>query len=102
MEAGQDHQLRLELLQTGHKRLQRAHPSVGHIMGEDEAVGLRCLSRAPAFALKEKMKPSGTPLCGRALSGESLYPLFTCFVLQDEVKLIYLLERLRRDVDLLV
>lgn len=47
VEARQHHQLRLELIQTGHKRFQRAHLAIGHVVGEDEAVGLRRLSRGP-------------------------------------------------------
>lgn len=48
----QDNQIRLKLIQTRHKRFQRAHPPVGHVMGKDEAVGLRCLSRTPLFTWK--------------------------------------------------
>lgn len=40
----QDDQVRLKLLQACHERLQQAHLPIGHVMGEDEAVGLRCLS----------------------------------------------------------
>lgn len=41
MQSGQNHQIRLELLQTGHKCLQRAHFTIGHVMGQDKAVSLR-------------------------------------------------------------
>ncbi len=63
MQSGQNHQIRLELLQTGHERLQRAHFTVGHVMGQDKAVSLRSSWGAPLFTCREKMlrhKPNGT------------------------------------------
>lgn len=45
----QDNQIRLKLIQTCHECFQRAHLPVGHVVGKDEAVGLRCPSWTPLF-----------------------------------------------------
>lgn len=57
VEPRQDDQVRMKVVQTGHECLQRAHLSVRHIVGEDEAVGLRCLSGTPLFTYKQRSKP---------------------------------------------
>lgn len=40
VETRQHHQLWLKLIQTRHEHFQCAHPAVGHVVREDEAVGL--------------------------------------------------------------
>lgn len=47
VQTGQDHQVWLELIQAGHEHLQCSHLPIGHVMGEDEAVGLGSPCRTP-------------------------------------------------------
>lgn len=56
MQSGQNDQIRLELLQTGHERLQRAHFPIGHIMGQDEAVSLRSFRGTPLFTCRGRQR----------------------------------------------
>lgn len=50
VEPRQHNQIWLKLIQTRHKRFQRAHPPIGDVVGEDEAVGLRRPSWSPLLA----------------------------------------------------
>ncbi len=120
MQSGQNHQIRLELLQTGHERLQRAHFTVGHVMGQDEAVSLRSSWGAPLFTCREKMlrhKNPTVPLwhdwsrltifCFKYVMLQKSKNMWfwtglTWLVLQDEVVLIHLLQRFWWDHNLFI
>lgn len=69
VEARQDDQLRLKLIQARHERLQRAHLPVGHVVGEDEAVGLRRPGWTPLFAWR--WASTGEARTGRADAAEA-------------------------------
>lgn len=126
MQSGQNHQIRLELLQTGHERLQRAHFTVGHVMGQDKAVSLRSSWGTPLFTCRgrQRKKCSDTKTQRYQCDMTEVHLIIFCFkyvmlqkwndmwmwfwvgltwlVLQDEVELIHLLQRFWWDHDLFI
>lgn len=101
VETGQHHQLRLKLIQAGHKHFQCAHLTVGHIVREDEAVGLGRPGGGPLFTWGQEINAVGVLSKGLWLQLR-VGLCFTFFVLQNEVKLIRLLEGFRWNQNLLV